>query len=206
MSATTVTVRPLHQFPLDAVPAPAAHTTHHTTPQNEGRMGPASSPRVSMPPATYSVYPMYPGLQTSTTNKPNYRDSAPIPLNTPRRLSNSPGMPPTMPHSRQSMDSKASPRGIITNIEPVESLPKIPSYSKSRHIRAMSVGPKRRVMRKPDEMFATLPNEVLELILEKLKQLHLGAGSISCTTCWMRDLCNVCLASQRWAPVARTAL
>lgn len=59
---------------------------------------------------------------------------------------------------------------------------------------------------KPGELFAALPGEVLELILEELKQLHLRPGSASCATCWMRDCCSVALSARKWLKFARTAL
>ncbi|KAH8893843.1 hypothetical protein GQ53DRAFT_611629, partial [Thozetella sp. PMI_491] len=59
---------------------------------------------------------------------------------------------------------------------------------------------------KPGELFAELPGEVLELILEHLKRLHLSPGSTSCATCWMRDCCSVALAARKWLKYARVAL
>jgi hypothetical protein len=187
MSATTVTVRPLHQFPLDTR---AAHS-------GAGPPLNGASPRISMPPAAaaYQAYPMYTGLQTASTPRtPRYRDSAPVPLKTPRRLSGSPKMAPTM-------EAKMHGQTVVTTVELVDPHARMVSHSKPRY-----APPQRRVARKPGEMFAALPNEVIGLILEKLKQLHLEAGSHSCATCWMRDLCNVCLASQRCAQFARAAL
>ncbi|QPG99592.1 hypothetical protein C2857_002151 [Epichloe festucae Fl1] len=51
-----------------------------------------------------------------------------------------------------------------------------------------------------------LPGEVLEVILEMLKQFHLERGSESCATCWMRDVSNVALCSRKWYKAARLAL
>ena len=59
---------------------------------------------------------------------------------------------------------------------------------------------------KPGELFAALPGEVLELILEHLKALHLAPGSTSCATCWMRDCCSVALSARKWLKYARVAL
>jgi hypothetical protein len=66
--------------------------------------------------------------------------------------------------------------------------------------------PRFRVKKAPGELFAALPGEVLELILDELKQLHLAKGSDSCATCWMRDLCSVSLSARKWYKFARTAL
>lgn len=59
---------------------------------------------------------------------------------------------------------------------------------------------------KPGELFAALPGEVLELILEQLKKLHLQPGSESCATCWMRDCCSIELSARKWSKFARTSL
>ncbi|KAJ9137860.1 hypothetical protein NKR23_g8828 [Pleurostoma richardsiae] len=58
----------------------------------------------------------------------------------------------------------------------------------------------------PNELFSQLPGEVLELILEELKKLHLEKGSKSCATCWMRDTCSVGMSCRKWLKFARTAL
>ncbi len=55
-------------------------------------------------------------------------------------------------------------------------------------------------------MVSLLPDEVLEVVLEMLKELHLDTRSESCATCWMRDACNVSLTSRKWLRVARRAL
>jgi hypothetical protein len=59
---------------------------------------------------------------------------------------------------------------------------------------------------RPGGQFAALPGEVLELILDELKTLHLRPGSESCSTCWMRDLCAISIASRKWSKFARTFL
>lgn len=59
---------------------------------------------------------------------------------------------------------------------------------------------------KPGELFAALPGEVLELILEELKKLHLQPGSDSCATCWMRDCCSIALSARKWSKFARASL
>ncbi len=59
---------------------------------------------------------------------------------------------------------------------------------------------------KPGEIFAALPGEVLELILEELKKLHLAPGSASCATCWMRDACAMALSARKLLKFARAAL
>ncbi|KAK4174892.1 hypothetical protein QBC36DRAFT_347544 [Triangularia setosa] len=56
------------------------------------------------------------------------------------------------------------------------------------------------------ELFAALPGEVLELILEELRKLHLSPGQNSCATCWMRDCCSVALSARKFLKYAREAL
>ncbi|KAK3938066.1 hypothetical protein QBC46DRAFT_170645 [Diplogelasinospora grovesii] len=58
----------------------------------------------------------------------------------------------------------------------------------------------------PGELFAALPGEVLELILEELRKLHLQPGRNSCATCWMRDCCSVALSARKFVKYARVAL
>ncbi|KAI3331956.1 hypothetical protein HD806DRAFT_478896 [Xylariaceae sp. AK1471] len=63
-----------------------------------------------------------------------------------------------------------------------------------------------RRRREEGELFAALPDEVLGLILQKLKESHLKPGSSSCTTCMMRDLCSVAVSAKKLLKVARVAL
>ncbi|EHA49161.1 hypothetical protein MGG_17471 [Pyricularia oryzae 70-15] len=63
-----------------------------------------------------------------------------------------------------------------------------------------------RQQMKPGELFAALPGEVLEMILDNLKQQHLEPGSASCATCWMRDVCAVAMSGRKWLKFARNAL
>lgn len=60
--------------------------------------------------------------------------------------------------------------------------------------------------RQPGELFAALPNNVLALILSKLRDSHLELKSDSCSTCWMRDACAIASTSRRWHKAARLAL
>ncbi|KAL5615029.1 hypothetical protein BROUX41_005094 [Berkeleyomyces rouxiae] len=56
------------------------------------------------------------------------------------------------------------------------------------------------------ELFVLFPGNVLELILDELKALHLKPGSDSCSSCWTRDLCSIALSSRKWSKFARTSL
>jgi hypothetical protein len=78
-------------------------------------------------------------------------------------------------------------------------------YASRQRPANMPIKPYRR-RAKPGEIFAALPGEVLELILEELKQLHLKPGSSSCATCWMRDCCSLALTNRKWLKFARVAL
>ncbi|KAK4070431.1 hypothetical protein Trihar35433_4898 [Trichoderma harzianum] len=60
--------------------------------------------------------------------------------------------------------------------------------------------------RQPGEVFSLLPGEVLDLVLQALRGLHLNKNSDSCATCMMRDLCSAALCSKRWYKHARAAL
>ncbi|KAK7942496.1 uncharacterized protein PG986_011609 [Apiospora aurea] len=60
--------------------------------------------------------------------------------------------------------------------------------------------------RAPGELFAALPGEVMQLILDHLSDLHLEPSSTSCATCMMRDFCSVALSARKLLFHARTAL
>lgn len=65
---------------------------------------------------------------------------------------------------------------------------------------------KKYVPRIPGEGFKKLPEEILLVMLRELKKSHLQVGSLSCATCWMRDLVNIGLSSKKWWNVARIML
>ncbi|CAK7271250.1 hypothetical protein SEPCBS119000_004504 [Sporothrix epigloea] len=61
--------------------------------------------------------------------------------------------------------------------------------------------------RAPGEVFAALPGEVLELILDELRNLHLeNAETKTCATCWMRDAGAMALTARKMLKYARVAL
>jgi hypothetical protein len=67
--------------------------------------------------------------------------------------------------------------------------------------------PKRRFTpRVPGEGFKKLPEEILLVVLAELKKLHLHSGSLSCSTCCMRDLTNLGLSCKKWWRAARIVL
>ncbi|KAM7194918.1 hypothetical protein V8F33_006960 [Rhypophila sp. PSN 637] len=65
---------------------------------------------------------------------------------------------------------------------------------------------KTRRKAQPGQLFAALPGEVLENILEELRNLHFQPGSISCSTCWMRDCCSIAISARKFLKYAREAL
>jgi hypothetical protein len=64
----------------------------------------------------------------------------------------------------------------------------------------------RYTARKPGECFKKLPEEILLVILGELKKSHLEVGSLSCATCWMRDLISLGLSCRKWWSAARFML
>lgn len=66
--------------------------------------------------------------------------------------------------------------------------------------------PKKIIMRIPGEGFKKLPREILQVILAELKKIHLGPGSTSCSTCWMRDLVNLGMVCTKWWGAVRAVL
>ena len=65
---------------------------------------------------------------------------------------------------------------------------------------------KKYTPRIPGEGFRKLPNDILLMMLRELKTSHLQVGSLSCATCWMRDLVNIGLSSKKWWSVAQIML
>ncbi|RCI15530.1 hypothetical protein L249_3515, partial [Ophiocordyceps polyrhachis-furcata BCC 54312] len=66
--------------------------------------------------------------------------------------------------------------------------------------------PKTKGRAKPGVAVGSLPDEVFEVVTDMLKELHLGPRSESCATCWMRDLCSLCLCNRKLSRIARRAL
>lgn len=58
----------------------------------------------------------------------------------------------------------------------------------------------------PNELFEKLPNEVLRLILNHLKRVHVEKGTGSCATCWMRDCCSISMGNKKLLHAARASL
>ena len=152
-----------------------------------------------------SAYQMYPGLQTATKHRKQSTDPVPFTLNRPRKLSGSPNsvQSTNRPHEHPSLRTRSPAWKSAASYEPVESAAWRPAYLQPQRPAPIKGS---RIRVELGEPIASLPNEVLEVVLEMLKQLHLDRRSNSCATCWMRDLCSVSLCSRKWYSVARLAL
>ncbi|OAA73842.1 hypothetical protein ISF_00743 [Cordyceps fumosorosea ARSEF 2679] len=189
-----------------------------------------------------SAYPMYPGLQTSrgtaamaststattattttsvpsttttvmttTTTAAGRRGQTPRPLNRPRKISTSHARDSSFVPTRTSSSSYETPPSPQHYTAPYQS----PTTAGSPTTSLIPRPRQRPAPTSPNELFGTLPGEVLDVILEWLQALHLdppspssssGGGPRSCATCWARDLCSLSLASRRWSAPARAAL
>ncbi|KAI0543085.1 hypothetical protein GGR58DRAFT_8348 [Xylaria digitata] len=96
----------------------------------------------------------------------------------------------------------ASPASSRTSFESWQSTSRKPDYGWQRPAPIKQY----RQRREEGELFAALPDEVLSLILQRLKESHLKAGSASCTTCMMRDICSLSVSAKKLLKVARLAL
>ncbi|RYP16706.1 hypothetical protein DL765_004942 [Monosporascus sp. GIB2] len=98
--------------------------------------------------------------------------------------------------------SPSSSRSSFTSFDSLDIGPRKPEHGFQRPAPIKQ----NRQRRAPGELFAALPDEVLELTLSSLKQKHLQPRSDSCATCMMRDLCSVAVAARRFLKPARAAL
>lgn len=205
----TVAVRPMHPPAFETIleieepPSPLPNQF------SNGEYEPISAhpPIIRAPKATASyrppfppaAYPMYPGLQTPTVDR-RRTESMPMVLNRPRKLSNTSTR--SSSSTIRSTESNASSWGSRTSYD---SSPE--SWTPyQRPSTAGSTTSRRKKSLQPDELFGTLPDEVLEVVLECLQDIHLDAKSDSCATCWMRDLCSLSLSSKKWHKVAKVSL
>ncbi|KAI3395907.1 hypothetical protein diail_692 [Diaporthe ilicicola] len=155
--------------------------------------------------------------------------------NRPRRLSNGGSMTGPRPGSFHSFDGTVDSQGrmranswggmpVIEEAHAFETYP--PAHVAAQPFRNSAPMWQRRPEpmkqqpapppRRPDpnELFNKLPVEVLRLVLDHVRRLHLegedggggGSGSSSCATCWMRDCCAVAVGNIRLLAVAREAL
>ncbi|KAF9880008.1 hypothetical protein CkaCkLH20_02819 [Colletotrichum karsti] len=180
-------------------PAPAyfgAPDLYPKRDQSMNAMAPArSSPRIARVPYA---------LQTTPAEEKGVVEAMPTPLNRPRKLSQASTVTVTSINSpRDSFDSRSRSSSWSSNRSSFESRDSWkPDYLQQRP----TIPAAFRKKAKPGEIFARLPGEVLELILDELKKSHLEKGSNSCATCWMRDVCSVSLSARKWCKFARVAL
>ncbi|KAH7171067.1 hypothetical protein EDB81DRAFT_189166 [Dactylonectria macrodidyma] len=172
--------------------------------------------------SSFPHYSIYPGLGTPAADPTKATDSLPVvKLNRPRKLSHgSTASVPSMhfgdnlgmgtglgPRSSIGAGRRSASWGSKANFEAAGSVAQWrPEYLYQRPMAANRRQAPTRASLQQNEMFAMLPGEVLSLIMDKLRDLHLRPGSESCATCWMRDVCNVSLASRKWHKTARIAL
>ena len=72
-----------------------------------------------------------------------------------------------------------------------------PSYTTQQRLR--STAP-------PPPFFQRLPPEVYDCILWELREFHDNPSSLSCQTCYLRDLCSLALTSRAWDKAVRVRL
>lgn len=218
----TMTMRPTHVASFDKMAN--LHSTAEDV-MDERRPRHPARPSTAGAASTPSAYPMYPGLQTSSTDRLRCRDGAvPFVLNRPRKLSGNNNYnnnttpfdhipsPDGRLHGhmggyrpRSSSYGNGAPR--YDDLDAYPHLWRRPNYGPPSTTTAAAPALRKMKSRaKLGDMISTLPGEVLDVILEMLKDLHLGRGGESCATCWMRDVCSVALCSRKWSKPARLAL
>ena len=165
------------------------------------RNGDISPPRPTTAPSPFPAYPTYSGLQSSSRFQDRSLDSFHAALKRPRKLSSN-STYSTTPFPSEAQRARSSSWSSVDNIGSGNRRPR--SYLHQRPMLPSMTAYKAEIM--PNDIFNSLPGEVLELILQWLKKLHLHMDSDSCATCWMRDLCNISLSSHKWYKYARVAL
>ncbi|KAF6844752.1 hypothetical protein CMUS01_00818 [Colletotrichum musicola] len=162
-------------------------------------MAPArSSPRIARVPYA---------LQTAPAETKGVVEAMPATLNRPRKLSQASTVTVTSINSpRDSFDSRSRSSSWSSNRSSFESRSSSTSWRSDFTYQQPSQPATFRKKAKPGEIFAKLPGEVLELILDELKKSHLEKGSESCATCWMRDLSAISISARKWCKFARVAL
>lgn len=153
-----------------------------------------------------------PGFERSALLHHKSEDGYPFALNRPRKLSAATTVtvtPLATPTDSFDSRSRSSSWSSQTSIQSKDSANfqtwRSPEYG-YQSPSPMRAAFQKTVTPQPGELFATLPGNVLDLILAKLKESHLEPKSDSCSTCWMRDVCAVASTSRKWSRPARLAL
>lgn len=200
MYSSTVTVKPVH--PTSFGKSKGLYSINEQAVEDHG----------AQPAKDISAYPVYPGLQTAS--KTTHGLPARHGLKQPRKLSGvrQQNTPVTMtthasksPHTMRETartEMRISTWGHRMNDFPIIASPSSPhsplGYQRPDALRGKRVG--------PNERFAKIPGEILRLILDHLGDIHLAPSSSSCSTCWMRDLGSIALASRKWSKHARAKM
>ncbi|KAK7420474.1 hypothetical protein QQZ08_010390 [Neonectria magnoliae] len=210
MKGPTVTVQPMHPSSFGSMTD--LYPVKEDSVEDFLSKAEVTSTRQHVPrSSSYPNYPIYPDLDAPISDATQSTESQPMAkLNRPRRLSNNSTPNISSVYSQQAMAMGSGRRTASwsgkPSFESAESTAKWkPEYLYQRPMPIKRQGPVRPALQ-PNEMFAILPGEVLGLILAKLRDLHLVSGNDSCATCWMRDVCNVSVASRKWYKTARIAL
>ncbi|KHN99924.1 uncharacterized protein MAM_01848 [Metarhizium album ARSEF 1941] len=169
----------------------------------------ARRPRTPARPSTAgetSTYRMYPETQRTRTERKSSLEAPPI-LNRPQKLSGtlrSSWATGRLQGPAGASRTRSSSWGNGFNHDQVDPYTWRLTYVQPP--KPTSAPNMRRSSARVGDLFASLPGEILDVILQMLKQIHLENGSGSCATCWMRDACNVAVCCRRWSKAARLAL
>jgi hypothetical protein len=197
----TVTVKHIHPHQYQA-----DNTLYSIDEQAQDHLPQQAYPEAVRP---ISNYPMYSGLQTAPPN---------VIYQTPRRVLNQPRKLAGFANANDTMTSNPNPMYAVRELPSLDMRINTQSHyiNDFSHVSSpVSPHSPRRYQRPellkrtrptPDERFQAIPGEILRIILSRLKSLHLGPGSDSCATCWMRDVCSLSLTSRKWSKHARVAL
>jgi hypothetical protein len=187
-----------------------------TSNEHVSRMG-----RTTRAPSQPSAHPAHPGMQNASRFQDRSQESFHTTLKRPKKLAgisanNSSGgggssgsgsnyTPPPSPLAHEGIDGPRKRTPSIGNRMNLNTL-ETSSWVRESVYQSSPIRTAFRPDRGPNELFNLLPGEVLDLVLQSLKALHLGKNSESCATCLMRDLCSTALCSRRWYKHARVAL
>ncbi|KAM6531422.1 hypothetical protein FSOLCH5_000891 [Fusarium solani] len=202
MREPTIAIQPMHP--------PSFKSPTGLYPVKENTMDDffANESKDNLPRTSYPIRPTYAVLETPLADPTRSGDGLPgVKLNRPRKLSNNSMTTMSSLQSRESMSTRRTPSwGSRTSVDTSDSMAHWrPDYMYQRPMPIKKQAPVRDPF-KPNELFSMLPVEVLSVILEKLRELHVGYKSGSCATCWMRDVCNMCVVSRKWYGPAQEAL
>ncbi|KAM0276107.1 hypothetical protein ACHAQH_007080 [Verticillium albo-atrum] len=150
---------------------------------------------------------VHPGFESSPLHqKRTGGPYDPATLNRPRKLSSTVTVTPLITPNSDDARSRSMSWSEQTSIPAKEATPYTAWRPEFRHQQSPVRTVFRTHKRQHGELFAALPEDVLGMIMSQLKRSHLGKGSDSCATCWMRDLSSISTASRKCYQVARIAL